>query len=128
MKKLRITVGKKTYDVTVEVLSDETGLQAPGKHAQPAISPSPSPQVPPAVSAVPQGTVAPGTICSPMAGTVVKVLVEAGDQVRLDQPLMILDAMKMENHIMASTSGTVKSVNVKQGESVAEGQALFVLE
>lgn len=128
MKKLRITVGKKTYDVTVEVLSDDSISHSPPKIQQPPIGLSQTPQISPAVTPAARGPVAPGSICSPMAGTVKKVLVKAGDEVRLDQPLVILDAMKMENRIMASSTGTVKSVLVKEGESVGEGQALLVLE
>ena len=128
MKKLRITVGKKSYDVTVEVLSDDSAPHPPThiQHLPVALS-TPS-QIPPTEASAPQRSVSPGSICSPMAGTVKNVLVAAGDEVRPDQPLVILDAMKMENQIMASSAGKVKSVFVKAGDSVGEGQALLELE
>ena len=63
-----------------------------------------------------------------MAGSVKSVLVEVGDEVNERQPLIILEAMKMENQITAPIAGTVQSVEVSEGESVAEGHVLLVLE
>jgi biotin carboxyl carrier protein len=63
-----------------------------------------------------------------MAGVVKSVLVQAGDSVQEGQPLVILDAMKMEVPISAPVAGTVASVEAKEGLSVQEGQVLIVLE
>ena len=63
-----------------------------------------------------------------MAGVVLSVLVEVGDKVEKGQPVVVLEAMKMENRVSATTSGTVKTVEVKKGESVLEGHVLVVLE
>ena len=51
-----------------------------------------------------------GTISAPMQGTIVKVLVEAGDSVEAGQAVLVLEAMKMENHINAERGGTIKEI------------------
>jgi len=129
MKKLRITVGKKTYDVTVEVLSDDTPVPQPT--AVPAASASPPTSVAAdssAASSAPRMPAAAGAVGSPMAGTVKSILVKQGDEVTAGKPLLILEAMKMENQITASSAGTVKIVNVREGASVQEGEVLLVIE
>ena len=66
-------------------------------------------------------------ILSPMPGTICQVNVSAGDHVAEDQELLILEAMKMENPIIATGSGTVSQVNVTAGEQVATKQVLAVI-
>jgi len=62
---------------------------------------------------------------APMPGLIIDLKVQDGDQVRSGDPLLILEAMKMENIIKASGDGTVKSVRVKKGESVEKNQVLI---
>ncbi len=69
-----------------------------------------------------------GTISSPMQGTIVKVLVAAGDAVEAGQAIVVLEAMKMENHINAETSGTVRELRVAEGDTVGTGDVLAVIE
>jgi acetyl-CoA/propionyl-CoA carboxylase biotin carboxyl carrier protein len=69
-----------------------------------------------------------GTIAAPMQGTIVKVLVAAGDTVELGQTLLVLEAMKMENNIAADRAGTVKELRVSAGQSVGTGDVLAVIE
>ncbi len=68
-----------------------------------------------------------GTIAAPMQGTIVKVLVAQGDTVELGQTLIVLEAMKMENNIVADTSGTVSELRVEPGQSVGTGDVLVVI-
>jgi len=63
-----------------------------------------------------------------MQGTIVKVLVELGADVAIGQALVVLEAMKMENHINAETAGTVKELRVAAGDSVGTGDVLAVIE
>ncbi|MCZ7534799.1 MAG: hypothetical protein M5T61_01890 [Acidimicrobiia bacterium] len=63
-----------------------------------------------------------------MQGTIVKVLAEVGAEVEVGQALLVLEAMKMENHINAEISGVVREVRVAVGDSVGTGDALVVLE
>jgi acetyl-CoA/propionyl-CoA carboxylase biotin carboxyl carrier protein len=69
-----------------------------------------------------------GTITAPMQGTIVKVLVSEGDTVETGQAILVLEAMKMENHINAETSGTVKEIRVAAGDTVGTGDTLVVIE
>ena len=63
-----------------------------------------------------------------MQGTIVKVLVELGAEVAIGDALVVLEAMKMENHINAEKSGTVKEIRVTAGDSVGTGDVLAVIE
>jgi acetyl-CoA/propionyl-CoA carboxylase, biotin carboxylase, biotin carboxyl carrier protein len=69
-----------------------------------------------------------GTISAPMQGTIVKVLVTVGDRVEAGQAVLVLEAMKMENHINAEASGTVREVRVEEGDTVGTGDVLVVIE
>ncbi len=69
-----------------------------------------------------------GTVAVPMQGTIVKVLVAAGDAVEVGQTVCVLEAMKMENNVNAEKAGTVKEVRVSAGESVGPGDVIAVIE
>ena len=69
-----------------------------------------------------------GQVTVPMQGTIVKVLVEVGQQVEAGQSVVVLEAMKMENQIEADKSGVVKAVNVKPGDTVGSGDVVVVIE
>ncbi|MEV6229687.1 biotin/lipoyl-binding carrier protein [Saccharopolyspora shandongensis] len=68
------------------------------------------------------------TIQADMGANVWKILVKQGDRVENEEPLMILEAMKMEIPILAEESGTVVALRVAEGDSVAPGQALVDFE
>jgi len=65
------------------------------------------------------------SIKAPMPGLIVQIMVKAGDNIKPGDPLLVLEAMKMENMIKASTEATVAQVKVKQGNSVEKGQVLI---
>ena len=69
-----------------------------------------------------------GRIVAPMPGQIAAVAVKSGDRVKLDQPLLTLEAMKMEHSIRAPAAGTVKQVLVAPGDRVEEGTELIVLD
>ena len=69
-----------------------------------------------------------GDVAVPMQGTVVKVLVEVGDEVEAGQTVIVLEAMKMENNVTAQKSGTVKEVRVEAGQSVGGGDIVVVID
>ncbi len=69
-----------------------------------------------------------GQITVPMQGTVVKVLVDTGQDVEVGQSLLVLEAMKMENAILSEKSGVVKEVRVKAGDTVGTGDTVVVIE
>jgi len=130
MKKLRITVGNKSYDVTVEDLTEADSFPSPAAHlhSHPSASALPQQGAPRAAVARPQLPVDSGAVTSPMAGAIISVLVKQGDTVTQGQALVVLEAMKMENQITAPVAGSVKSVDVAAGDSVGEGHVLLVLE
>ena len=66
-------------------------------------------------------------IASPMQGTVLKVAVEAGAEVAPGDVLVVVEAMKMENEIVAHHAGTVEAVEITAGDQVSSGQALVRL-
>jgi acetyl-CoA/propionyl-CoA carboxylase biotin carboxyl carrier protein len=69
-----------------------------------------------------------GEVAVPMQGTIVKVLVEVGSKVEAGQPVVILEAMKMENQIQAEISGTVTKVKVAPGDTVGSGDIVVVID
>jgi len=75
-----------------------------------------------------RASVSEGTISAPMQGTIVKVLVEEGEEVEADQPVCILEAMKMESEIRSSKDGKVSEVLVQSGQTVRSGEPLIVVE
>lgn len=146
MKMLRITLEGKSYDVGVEVLDSgifHAGAAASAQPSESALSaavaapapvlaaPAPAAAAPaaPAVAAQagpPVAAVEGGrAVASPMAGVVLKCLVRTGDQVTLNQMVLVLDAMKMETPIHAPAAGTVLSVSVREGDAVEEGHILL---
>ncbi|MCH8546116.1 MAG: acetyl-CoA carboxylase biotin carboxyl carrier protein subunit [Cryomorphaceae bacterium] len=65
---------------------------------------------------------------APMPGMVLKILVAPGDAVSKGTPLIVLEAMKMENNIKAESDGVVKAVNIKEGQSVEKNQVMIEFE
>lgn len=126
MKKFKITVDGKVYDVEVEELRDSS---SPSPRVQVPVTPPQQnhlPQTSPVNS--PQPHSGQGNLVSPMPGTIIKVLVAEGDMVEIGQQVIVLEAMKMENSINASSSGKVTQINVATGQSVDTGQLLLVIE
>ncbi|WP_134768166.1 biotin carboxylase N-terminal domain-containing protein [Nocardioides sp. 1609] len=76
----------------------------------------------------PADAVASGSLLAPMPGTVVRVAVEAGQQVAAGDAVLVLEAMKMQHTVKAPTSGTVAEINVEAGAQVAAGEVLAVVE
>ena len=122
MKNYRITVNGNVYDVTVE----ETGATAAAPAAPVAVKAAPkaAPAAPKAASAGGQGAV---KINAPMPGKVLSVKASVGTAVKKGQVVMILEAMKMENEIVAPQDGTIASIDVAEGASVEAGAVLASL-
>ena len=68
-----------------------------------------------------------GDVVAPMQGTIVKVLVEVGQEVKAGDAVVVLEAMKMENQLQADKAGTVSAVKVKAGDKVGSGDVLVVI-
>ena len=63
-----------------------------------------------------------------MQGTIVKIVVEVGDEVAVGDPIVVLEAMKMENNVNAEKAGTIKEIRVSTGDSVGGGDIVAVIE
>lgn len=121
MKNLRITVNGTAYDVQVEELgSSSAPASAPA--AAPAAAPAPA-----AKSAAPTGAAGSVVVKAPMPGTVVNVVVSAGQAVKAGDDLVFIEAMKMETPVKSPQDGTVATVDVAKGESVDSGKVLVTL-
>ncbi len=116
MKKFQITVNGNAYDVEVE----EIGATAP------ATAPAAAPVAAPAAPSAPAAAGANDVLC-PMPGTIVDVKVQVGSVVKQGDVLVVFEAMKMENEIMAAADGTVTAVYVNKGDSVESGKVLLSL-
>ncbi len=142
MKKLRVTVNGVSYEVDVEVLEDDD--EATGSYGFPATSttniaprlgsggstaapPAPAPAAKP--SAAPSsGGDEKNVLTSPIAGVVVEVKVKEGAVVKENDPVVVIEAMKMNTNVSSPVSGTVREIKVKSGEAVQQGQVLLTFE
>ena len=122
MKKYNVTVNGTAYEITLEV------VDAADVKATPAPAAAPAPAATPAPAAAPAPVANGGeTVSSPMPGTILDVKVQNGAAVKQGDVLMILEAMKMENEIVAPCDGTVASVNVQKSSSVETGTVLCTI-
>jgi acetyl-CoA/propionyl-CoA carboxylase biotin carboxyl carrier protein len=69
-----------------------------------------------------------GQVAVPMQGTIVKIVVAVGDEVEVGDPIVVLEAMKMENNVGADKAGTVTEIKVAEGDSVGSGDIVAVIE
>lgn len=126
LRKFKIKVDGQEYQVEME----EIGAVAPAAPAAP-VAPVAAPAAPaaPAVEAAPVAATPAGAdaMPSPMPGNILRILVNVGDTVTENQPLMILEAMKMENEIVAAKAGVVAGIHVKEGQVVNPGDALITI-
>lgn len=74
------------------------------------------------------GAAGSGQVAVPMQGTIVKVLVEVGQEVAADEAVIVLEAMKMENNINADKAGTIAEIKVSTGDTVGAGDVVVVIE
>ena len=123
MKNYTITVNGNVYEVTVE---EGISGAAPAVKA-PAAKPSQAPRKAAPAPAAPQGAQGSVQIVSPMPGKILGIKAKAGDAVKKGQAIIILEAMKMENEIVAPQDGTVASINVNEGASVEAGAVLATM-
>lgn len=128
--KYKVTLNNRVYEVEVEqgeaMLVNEYELAAPAAApAAPAAAPvaAATPTAAPAAGALAAGEV----VTSPMPGNILKINVAQGQHVNEGDVLIVLEAMKMENEISATKSGTVAQINVTKGAVVETGTPLVVI-
>ena len=122
MKSYTITVNGNVYDVTVEEKGSGT---APVASYAPVQAAQPVQQA--ALKAQASGAQGSVKITSPMPGKILGVSATVGQAVKKGEVIIVLEAMKMENEIVATADGTVASINVQVGSSVEAGDVLATL-
>ena len=126
--KFKVTLNGKTYEVEAEkgAPMPETVYTAPAAAPAPAAEAPAAPATAPAPAAAPaavSGTV----VSSPLPGNVLAIEVNPGEAVKAGQVLVLIEAMKMENEIVAPCDGVVKQILVNKGAVVATGDKLLVI-
>lgn len=118
MKKLKITVLGKTYEVLVEDMG-EVSTDAPvyAEH-----------KAPPTVPVAPVERNTEVRVSAPLGSVVVDIAVTVGTEVLAGDPLLTLEAMKMQNVIPSPKDGTVREILVRKGDSVSSGDVLVVID
>ena len=120
MKRYNITVNGTVYDVAVEETDGDTAaMPAPTAAPKAAAKPAAAPK-----AAAGAGSV---KITAPMPGTIVDVKAKVGDTVKNGTVIAVLEAMKMENDVVADRDGTIASINVNKGDSVSTGSVIATL-
>ena len=120
MKSYTITVNGKIYDVTVEETTNG---------AQPSVAPAvaPAPAAAPVQAPKSSGSVGSIPITAGAAGKVVDIVAAPGAAVKKGDPVVILEIMKMETPVVASSDGTIASIEVSKGQSVEAGAVLATM-
>ena len=128
-----VTLNGKKYDVEVNeseavITSVSNAAPAAAPVAPVAAAPAPAASTAPSAPAAVVGTAVSGTqITSPMPGTILKLNVAEGQAVKAGDVVLILEAMKMENEIVAPCDGTIKQLLDSKGSTVDTDQILAVL-
>lgn len=142
MKDYKFTINGNVYNVSINSIEENIAnvevngtpykveLDKPAKkQVRPLTRPQKAPTTPagePVVSR-PAATADPGAIKSPLPGVIVSVDVKVGDTVKRGQKIAVLEAMKMENNILADRDGQVTAISVNKGDSVLEGAPLVTI-
>jgi len=136
VRKFIIKLEGKIYEVEVEEVKENKMSEGNVSTPQPVVTkikeevtkPRPT-KVPnsPAPSKEPTATIAGEKVVAPMPGKILQLRVAEGDSVKEGDTLLILEAMKMENEIMANTSGSIKKINVAVNDMVDTGDTLVII-
>lgn len=127
--KLQIVVDGNTYEVEVEVLEEDMAPRSSGylpglPSTVPSVAVASAPKPAPVAENVDESKV-----ChSPVAGVVLRINVQAGQELQSNDLIMVLEAMKMETNVTAHAAGKVKKVNAKPGDAVKVNQILVEFE
>lgn len=118
----QIKMNGKTYEMEIDLIEE-----GKPKKVQPApVVPKPVVQEP--VVAEEPAEVNPNAITAPMPGSIIQIMVKAGDKVVEGDVVLILEAMKMENEVCAPKAGKIKAIFVSEGQAVSADAPLFEME
>lgn len=123
-----VTLNGKNYEVEVEETDAVITAVTDAAPTAPVAAAAPAaPAVAPAPAAAPAAAADGQKVLSPMPGTILSVNVSVGSAVKAGEVILILEAMKMENEIVAPCDGTVKQLAVQKGSTVATDALLAVV-
>lgn len=133
LRKFKISIDGTQYLVEMEEVG--APVPTPADLAAPAPAPAAAPAPAPAPAAAPESEPAPAAATpapagahvqgAPMPGTILDIHLNVGDPVKANQPVMVLEAMKMESEIVAEVDGVIASIGVSKGDMVNPGDELF---
>ncbi len=144
MKKFKFTISGKPYEVevqdiegniaTVNVNGTEYQVEME-EQAAPVVAPVARPAAKPAATssapAAPKPAAAAGgagyKMAAPLPGTIMQIFVHQGDTVKKGDKLLMYEAMKMENNLLAEADGTITAINCRQGDNVLQGDVLIII-
>lgn len=119
--KVKLDVNGNTYEVEVEKKEDSSKTPTLVRHQHQM---STETHKATALTSNPSEKKGAGVIKAPLPGTIIKILVNEGDSVKIGTNLLIWEAMKMENNLTSDREGVVKSIKVKPGDNIFEGDVL----
>lgn len=129
LRKFRVKLNDKEYVVEMEEIGNPENIPfAQPNSSVETNSSTPSPVEEVSTPTTPVSVEGGTTVDSPMPGTILDVMVKVGDVVTENQPLLILEAMKMENNIVAPKNGVVAAIYVSKGEAIDVGQSMIVVK
>ena len=124
--KYEISLNGRTYEVEVELAKPMTGAEFAAYAPAPAAAPVAA-EVPAAAAPAAAAVGAGDCVTAPMPGNILKINAAVGEKVPEGHVLVILEAMKMENEIMAPCAGTVRQILVEKGATVDTGAPMVVI-
>ena len=128
MKRFQITFKGQVYELDVEEIGGAVPTEKKVASTAPLAAPTPPPVSAPtpkaASAAIPAGA---QTVLAPMPGKILTVNIKPGDSVKRGDVIFILEAMKMQNEIMANQDGKISKVNAVVGQTVSTGDVLTIL-
>lgn len=131
MKKFKVTVNGKIYEVEVEEIKEKdevSNITQMATVSQPKVTQTQTTLEPVSKAEAPSPAAKGSKVISaPMPGTILDVKVKEGDRVKRGDVVVILEAMKMENEIMAPEEGVIASIHVSKGSSVNTGDILVTM-
>jgi biotin carboxyl carrier protein len=140
MKSFKFTINGNEYQVEIKSFEEHTAeVEVNGTayhvevHREVKVQKTPklirpkTPRAPGEIGAIISGSKL-AEIKSPLPGIVLSILVKEGDEVKKEQVLLILEAMKMENKVLSEVAGKVKSIKIQAGDNVLQGQVLIEIE
>ena len=144
MKKFKFTISGKPYEVEVQniegniatvnvngtdyqVEMEEQAAPVIAPVARPASKPAATSSAPAAPKPAAAASGAGHKMAAPLPGTIMQIFVKQGDAVKKGDKLLMYEAMKMENNLLAEIDGTITAINCRQGDNVLQGDTLIVI-